>query len=302
VFLAYTETLWPPETEVLKNPPRFTFMFAPIARNPLEPLWRVEADGPMLPYTLNKMPSFANLGKIISHLDAWNAWREKTGMDRMDSFDFDYYTSKFADPGQFTMARVMHDDVLHLRERGLNGVVNCQIQSMFADCALPLFVYAAALLQPERPFDDMAGEFFKGAFGAANAAAFRAHFEKLTDASACLRAKASEGSSTEAQVSGPGGFGVDAGGLAELDALLDAPLPEYVCDNIGVAESTRLLRFTQALFRAITGVARAKAGGNADEIKAAREAAEAFAIRRAPEFETAFDLNAFQGFLAKAAK
>ena len=297
VFLAYTETLWPPETEVLKNPPRFTFMFAPIARNPLEPLWRVEADGPMLPYTLNKMPSFDNLGKIISHLDAWNAWRKKNGMDMADSFDFDYYVSKFADPGQFTMARTIYDDVLHLRARGLNGVVNCQQQCLFADAALSMNVLGATLLQPERPFDDIADEFFRGAFGAANAAKFRRHFEALTDASTCLRAKASGGSSTEGQVTGPGGFAVDAAGLAGLGALLDAPPPEYANDNIGVAESVRLLKFTQALFRGIVDFEKAKTGGNEGEINSAREAAGAFATRRAAEFETAFDPGAFLHFL-----
>lgn len=288
VFLAYSETLWPPEREVLKNPGRFTFMFAPGGRDCMAPLWRAEAELPLPPYTLNNQPFPKTAGQQTAFLDAWNAWREKNNMDMADSFDFDYYTTRFNDPGQFAMARVIHDDAQNLRRRGLNGVVNCQAQCVFADMALSMHVYAATLLQPERAFDDIADEFFKAAFSPANAEKFRRHFEKLTGASACLRADLKKGQAP------------DAAQCAELEALLNAPLPEHACGDIGVAEAVRLLRFTQALYANILALVKTRQNGGGDGLKVARDAAETFATRHAAQFENAFDLAAFLGFLKRS--
>jgi hypothetical protein len=231
VFLVYHESLWPPEREILKNPGRYTFMFAPIQRSFAEVLGDV-ADAPEpKPYTLNNQPMPKSNPEMISFLKPWNEYRKKINMDMSDSFDFDYYFNRFDDPGQFKASRIVYDDILTLRKNGLNGIINCQSQRLFAHAALPMNVYAAALLQPERAFDDIVNEFFSGAFGRQNAGTFRKYFETLTGKSLYLRNR-----------------GNDGGSLEELTEVLTDSLPDFEVDCLGEAESVRLLRFTRSLY------------------------------------------------------
>jgi hypothetical protein len=272
VFLVYHETLWAPEREVLKNPGRYTFMFAPIQRSFGEVLGDVDDAPEPKPYTLNNQPLPKSNLEMISFLKPWNEYRKKIGMDMSDSFDFDYYFNRFDDPGQFKASRIVYDDIAVLRKNGLNGIINCQSQRLFAHAALPINVYAAALLQPDRAFGDIVNEFFCGAFGKKNANIFRRYFEMLTEKSLYLRNR-----------------GKDGGSLEELNEILDAPLPDYELDCLGIAESVRLLRFTRSLYIQICkSVSVSRAGDKTKSDEVWRET-KRYGAEKEKEFETAFE-------------
>ncbi|MCL2742144.1 MAG: hypothetical protein FWE70_08620, partial [Oscillospiraceae bacterium] len=232
--------------------------------------------------------------------------------------------------------RTIHTDVANLRARGLNGVVNCQQQRVFADMSLPMYVYAATLLQPDRSFDEIVGGFFSEAFSPANGPRFRAFFEGLTAASEVMRlggrgGPEGEGNGPEGDGSGPegdgngpegdgggaggpgdGGDGAGRGGARRAEAYgalakaMEGPVPEYECGDIGVAESVRLLRFSMAMYGHLARVAAARLAGDAGKAEGAAEAARAFAARSAAQFESAFDYNALvrhiDGMFVKKAK
>ncbi|MEA5013152.1 MAG: hypothetical protein VB099_01205 [Candidatus Limiplasma sp.] len=86
-------------------------------------------------------------------------------MDLADSFDFDYYCNDFNEPGQYVQAQLLYSDIRGLRQNRLSSIINCQAQRAFDHAALPMYVMARALLQPELSFQALVQEFFYGTFG-----------------------------------------------------------------------------------------------------------------------------------------
>ncbi len=165
VFLAYHETLWPPLLKKIKNPNRFIFMFAPIQRSFTEGFPSIDEAPQAKEYCLNQQPFPQNNREAASFLKDWNDYLESCHFDKSFSFDFDYYLNNFGDPGQFFQAAIIYEDVRKLKNNGLNGVINCQIQRLFGHASLPIFVLAQTLVDPDQEFENIVSEFFKGAFG-----------------------------------------------------------------------------------------------------------------------------------------
>ncbi|WZL77369.1 DUF4838 domain-containing protein [Eubacteriales bacterium mix99] len=186
VFLAYHETLWPPQRNRLHHPERFIFMFAPIQRSFRQSFPDIASAGKMKPYCMNDQPFPKTNLEAVSHLKAWNQYLKGNHFDLRNTFEFDYYLNNFGDCGQFVQARIIYEDVHRLKQNGLNGIVNCQMQRLFGHAALPMYVLAAALLEPERSFEAIVDEFFEGAFGR-DFSKMRTYWQELTDSSAFMR-------------------------------------------------------------------------------------------------------------------
>ena len=277
VFLAYHELLWPPVREKLMHPERFTFMFAPIQRSFTEPFTDVDkVDGKMNPYTLNHQPFPKNNDEMANHLKAWNDYRDSIGMPLEDSFDFDYYGSPYNDPGQYVQAELLYRDIHHLRQNGLGGIVNCQPERAYDQAALPIYLMARSLTQPELSFEEVEKEFFEGAFGE-NWQPYRDLWREMTAGSLPLR---------------------NCGGSHEdfeaLKALLQKPLPEDKVSDLATSHSRKLMRLTMDIFLRMTEILQAvleKTG----EAEALEKAFVDFVSSKECEFRTELDVRSICG-------
>ncbi len=143
VFLAYVDMLWPPETVRLNNPDRFIFMFAPISRTyreALKPSGSLPQQRPspsqrsllpLPPFELNRLDFPKSIDMLLAFLQAW-----QEVVPTEDSFVYDYYmifgTGMYAfDPGMLHLSKMIHEDIQLYPERGLNGLVSCQVQRCF---------------------------------------------------------------------------------------------------------------------------------------------------------------------------
>lgn len=273
VFLSYHELLWPPEKEKINNPGRFTFMFAPIQRSFRQPLFHNVCPEAMKPYTLNHQPFPENNGQMAAYLQAWNHYRTASGLQPEESFDFDYYCNDFDDPGQFSQARILYDDIRGLKESGLNGLINCQAQRSFSSAALPMYVMARTLLQPDLPFDRIADEFFYGAFGE-DWRPYRRMWEKLTDASEVLRDPQSSD-------------------FSELEQTLRQSLPNEECKDLTTSHSRKLMRFSMELYQQLAEMTRQSRLGNQNKAKRTRYAIDRMTSLRECEYSQEFDRKYF---------
>ena len=160
VFLIYIELLWPPLKEHIKNPDRFTLMFAPISRTYSEAMSK-DARGSMMPYVRNNIPRPKAVGDTLAYLRAWQK------VFRGDSFVFDYHYmwDHFKDPGYYSMAKVLHDDIENLRDIGLNGYVSCQNQRVFMPNGLGMHMMGSVLWSGGNDFDAETKKYFKAAYG-----------------------------------------------------------------------------------------------------------------------------------------
>ncbi|MCF0135355.1 MAG: DUF4838 domain-containing protein [Lachnospiraceae bacterium] len=162
VFLIYVDLLWEPQEIRLENPDRFILMFAPITRfygvnyadsKPFE--------GELPPYERNKLEMPKDLSQNLARLAKWQE------QFKGDSFIFDYHLqwAYLADPGCDLAARNMFDDMLYLKNMGLNGNVSCQVQRCFFPSGLEFRALADALWKGEGSFEDMKAAYYAEAYG-----------------------------------------------------------------------------------------------------------------------------------------
>lgn len=275
VFLAYHELLWPPQREKLRNPERFIFMFAPIQRSFLETLPDASQAGEMQPYTLNHQPFPKSNEEMVSHLKAWNRYRKENGMDMQNSFDFDYYCNDYNDPGQFIQTKLLYEDIRGMKKNGLDGIINCQAQRSFDHAALPMYVMARALVQPELSLDELTGEFFYGAFGD-EGEEYCQRWMELTEASALLRDKTAEGS------------------FERLLWLLQKPLPQTVPQDLATSHSRKLMKFNLEIFSFLTRIVSCLHAGDECSAREIKQVMERFTSEKECEYAQEFDRKYFE--------
>lgn len=164
VFLIYFDLLWAPEKETIRNPDRFTLMFAPITRTYASTL-AVSGDEiarKTIPsYKRNKLSPPNSTVENLAYLRKWQ--RVFSG----DSFDFDYHLmwDHYNDPGATSTARMLHEDMKSLGRLGLNGMNSCQVQRVFFPTALNMVSMAETLWNKEVSFDEIIRNYFSAAFG-----------------------------------------------------------------------------------------------------------------------------------------
>jgi len=161
VFLIYSGLIWAPLREKIRNPDRFVMMFAPFLRDythSLDPSLPMEIP----PYDLNHQPDI--LKDISEHLGYYRDWRRTFDGD---SFDFDYHFCQefvFEQSG-YHLAKVLHRDIVNLRELGMNGLMSCQVQRSFLPTALGMNTMAATLWNSSLSFEDIAARTLREQFG-----------------------------------------------------------------------------------------------------------------------------------------
>ena len=162
VFLVYVDLLWSPLRERIANPDRFILMFAPITRSYTVPFAATAGSASTLPpYCRNQLDFPRDPQMNLAFLSGWQEQFDG------DSFDFDYHFmwDHHKDPGQFAMAKVLHQDVQRLQDVALNGLVSCQNQRVFFPSGLGMTVMGRTLWDRTVSFDQIADTYFEAAFG-----------------------------------------------------------------------------------------------------------------------------------------
>lgn len=213
VFLIYVDLLWPPERERLRNPDRFILMFAPITRSYSKAFAAAPGAARELPpYVRNRLSFPREPEANLAFLRAWQA--QFPG----DSFDFDYHFmwDHHRDPGQYAMARVLHQDCVSLRTIGLNGLISCQNQRVFFPTGLGMTVMGRTLWDRSLPFDAVAADYFAAAFGEGGSAA-QGYLREISD---CFHPPLLRGECTEAERAAA------PGRLRRVPGLVEAMRPQ----------------------------------------------------------------------------
>ena len=161
VFLIYVDLLWPPEVERLQHAERFILMFAPITRTYSKDFSVQNAEVSLPPYQRNQLQFPSNVDENVAFLRGWQR------LFNGDSFDFDYHLmwDHYQDPGQMATARLLSRDIALLRAIGLNGFMSCQVQRAFFPTGLPMVVLGRTLWDDQLPFEEIAADYFRSAYG-----------------------------------------------------------------------------------------------------------------------------------------
>ncbi len=160
VFIAYTDTMFAPQTERIKNPKRFSMLYAPIGRNYLS---SIDENAPLpeaKPYTRNtwKMPSTE---EGFAHLRAW----QKVWDGPSFSYEYHFWRHQFLDPGGLALAKRLYEDVRSLRFAGLQGYVEDGSQRSGFPNAFPVYIYAETLMNRDCDYEEVKADYFSHIYG-----------------------------------------------------------------------------------------------------------------------------------------
>lgn len=162
VFGAYLDTLWPPQKEKIKNLERFHMQFCPMTRAYYKtyPNENV-ADSEVVPYMLNKLQPPTTIEDNLSYLKAW----DKVYDGKKYMGEYHYMWDYSADIGAQQLSRVLHEDVIKLKEFNMDGMMMFQSQRIAVPTAIGLYAYANTLWNGELTFEEISEDYFKYSFG-----------------------------------------------------------------------------------------------------------------------------------------
>ena len=161
VFICYVDTSWPPLTESLKNPKRFTLLVAPISRDYTVPVREDISDVTYPPYKPNDNELFKDVNQYVKvGID----WQEKCNVRAM-LYEYHFYIAQFFDPGVLRFAKVVYDDIVNYKKHGLNGLINDCSQRSFWPNGFSFFLYGQVQFDTSLKFEDLLEDYFSHAYG-----------------------------------------------------------------------------------------------------------------------------------------
>jgi len=175
VFIMYTETAFPPEKIRLKNPKRFTLLTA-IGSN--------YENGYLIERYQGEMPKYERNNYVTPdapvRLRMYDEWQKWCGNIPSIIYEYRFYTDMYHDLGNMRISRETHRDMRSLEKVPFDGCMSDQTHRMYMPTALPLITMGQTLFDKSTDFDQLADEYFAGAFGE-DGARCRAYLEKLSE-------------------------------------------------------------------------------------------------------------------------
>jgi len=174
VFLCYVDTLFGPQKVTVKNPKRFSLLYAPITRSYCS---SVQDDSviPQAPeYVRNAWKSPISAEENLAFLRDW----QRTWKGPVFSYEYHFWRHQYADPSNLYIARRIYEDIRSLRFQGVDGYVEDGSQRSFFPNGLAIYTYAETLMDREVKFEDIVEDYFSHIYGEDWKQAL-AYFEKL---------------------------------------------------------------------------------------------------------------------------
>lgn len=161
VFICYVDTLFAPEQVTIRNPKRFSLLYAPIHRSYTSSVNENAQLPEALPYVRNKWDNPPTADAHLALLRKWQqVWPGPTF-----SYEYHFWRHQYADPSGLAIARRIYEDIRTLRYMGLDGYVEDGSQRSFFPNGFAMYVYAETLLDRERSFEDIAEDYFSHIYG-----------------------------------------------------------------------------------------------------------------------------------------
>lgn len=159
-FCVYTDILWPPVEETLRNPGRFSLMFCPITRTYSQAM--SSGAGKEIPdYVRNRLQFPTAVEDLLDHLAAWR----KVFPGEVVVFDYYFQWDCYKDLGATETARVIHQDIRNYRDMDFKGLISCQGQRVFSPTALGMNVMARTLWDRDCDFEQVQEEVLRQEYG-----------------------------------------------------------------------------------------------------------------------------------------
>ena len=161
VFICYVDTSWPPLVETIKNPKRFSLLVAPITRDYTVAAKPDVSDVTYPPYKLNDNELFKDVNQYIK---VGKEWQDRCNVRAM-LYEYHFYINQYHDPGVFSFAKVVYDDIINYKKNGLNGLINDCSQRSFFPNGFAFYIYGQLQFDTSLTFEELKEDYFSHAYG-----------------------------------------------------------------------------------------------------------------------------------------
>ncbi|MBR2353890.1 MAG: DUF4838 domain-containing protein, partial [Clostridia bacterium] len=161
VFICYVDTSWPPQTETINHPRRFTLLVAPISRDYTKAVSEDASGATYPPYERNKIEL---LPEVDQYVKAGQEWQKKCGVEAM-LYEYHFYVNQYQDPGTLNFSRVVYDDIRNYRKNGLNGLINDCSQRSFWPNGFAFYIYGQLQFDTSLSYEELMEDYFSHAYG-----------------------------------------------------------------------------------------------------------------------------------------
>ncbi len=160
VFCCYVDTVYPPETETINNPERFSVL-ACVSGNYHKSVSMSVPEIDLKPYKRNDIPYPKSEDELVAYA---RAWARKCKVN-VFSYGYHFHTHQYLCPGVISFAKIIHGDVKALSANGIRGIVEDGSQRSFYPNGFCYYVYASTLFDNSVDFDSLAKDYFSHAYG-----------------------------------------------------------------------------------------------------------------------------------------
>ena len=177
VFISYTDTTWAPLEEKIKNPKRFTMLFAPIYRSFAYSMPDGKGHTKLNPYNRNKNIYPNSLASSFDYFDQWlKDWKGANV-----AYEYHFWRHQCYDLTGLMQAKLINDDVKLYKENNVNGIIEDGSQRSFFPHGLSFYTYARTLFDTSISYEEVEEDYFSHLYGE-NWKEFRDYFTKLNEA------------------------------------------------------------------------------------------------------------------------
>lgn len=161
VFIAYVDTMFPPEQVIINNPKRFSLLYAPITRSYSTSF----GEDTVLPkpqkYERNHWKTPATAEENIALLKEW----QKSWKGCAFSYEYHFWIHQYKDPTGLYMARRIYEDIRSLKYIGLDGFVEDGTQRTFFPNGFSAYIFAETLVNRDVNFEEVLVDYYSHAYG-----------------------------------------------------------------------------------------------------------------------------------------
>ena len=176
VFIAYVDTLFAPRQVQIKNPNRFSLLYAPISRSYFSSITENSVIPEAPEYERNRWERPKSSEANMAFLRDW----QKTWNGPAFSYEYHYWKHQYYDPGLMFISRRIYEDIRALKFMGLDGFVEDGSQRSFFPNGFHMYIFAEALMNRDCDYDAVMEDYFRHIYGDAWQEA-KAYLQKVTD-------------------------------------------------------------------------------------------------------------------------
>jgi len=161
VFICYLDTFFAPEHICIKNPERFSLLYAPVSRAYESSFTEESIVPPPKPYIRNGWERPWNAEENFAFLKDWR----RTWKGPAFSYEYHFWRHQYLDPGGRFLAKRLYEDVRSLRLMGLDGYVEDGSQRSGFPNGFPVYIYAETLMNRDCDYDAVCEDYFSHIYG-----------------------------------------------------------------------------------------------------------------------------------------